>query len=78
MIFFKFRNKVGGKRRGYMGHLTNIANSVIKQEDLTYFINENIDQETVMYWEKFVENTLQPINVLHQQFLVNPVSHIYS
>lgn len=63
------QNKVGGKRRGYMGHLTNIANSVIKQEDLTYFINENIDQETVMYWEKFVENTLQPINVLHQQFL---------
>lgn len=64
------QSKNGGKRRGYMGHLTNIANSVIKQGDcLGDFINENIDENTLNSWHNYVETTLQPINDLHQQFL---------
>lgn len=64
------QNKTGGKRRGYMGHLTNIANSVIKQGDcLIDFINRNIDENTLLSWTNYVQNTLQPINELHQRFL---------
>uniref|UniRef100_A0A0A9XKM4 Serine/threonine-protein phosphatase 6 regulatory subunit 3 n=2 Tax=Lygus hesperus TaxID=30085 RepID=A0A0A9XKM4_LYGHE len=61
----------GGKRKGYMGHLINIANSVSKQanENLGVFLKENIDGEVMTKWEEFVEKSLKPVNEIQSRFL---------
>ncbi|XP_073975675.1 phosphatase 6 regulatory subunit 1-like protein fmt isoform X3 [Rhodnius prolixus] len=63
--------KEGGKRRGYMGHLTNIANSVVRQTDgcLGDFLTQHIDEDTLISWQHYVESTLKPTNELHSRVL---------
>uniref|UniRef100_A0A224X782 Putative sap family cell cycle dependent phosphatase-associated protein n=1 Tax=Panstrongylus lignarius TaxID=156445 RepID=A0A224X782_9HEMI len=65
------QGKDGGKRRGYMGHLTNIANSVVRQTDgcLGDFLTQHIDEDTLISWQHYVESTLKPTNELHSRVL---------
>ncbi|KAK9499280.1 hypothetical protein O3M35_002341 [Rhynocoris fuscipes] len=65
------QGKDGGKRRGYMGHLTNIANSVVRHTDgcLGDFLTQHIDEDTLISWQHYVESTLKPTNDLHSRVL---------
>ncbi|KAL1117034.1 hypothetical protein AAG570_004362, partial [Ranatra chinensis] len=66
------QSKDGGKRRGYMGHLTNIASTVVKHfEGGNDFLNKNVDPDTMTAWNDFVETTLGPINVMKERCLVS-------
>ncbi|XP_014244563.1 serine/threonine-protein phosphatase 6 regulatory subunit 3 [Cimex lectularius] len=72
----------GGKRRGYMGHLTNIANSIVNQKDgnLQVFLKQHVDDDTMNLWQNYVNGTLQPINKVHQRYLggVHPAQNVNS
>lgn len=56
-----------------MGHLTNIANSVVRQTDgcLGDFLTQHIDEDTLISWQHYVESTLKPTNELHSRVLVS-------
>lgn len=68
------RKKENGIRQGYMGHLINIANNIVKKaeksEDFDRFLKDNIPAESLHKWEALVNTQLAEINKTHQIFLV--------
>lgn len=60
-------------RRGYMGHLIRISNSIVQQMTekgpLGAFIKETVDSETFKNWEEFVNTKLAEINKIYNTCL---------
>ncbi|XP_008553758.1 serine/threonine-protein phosphatase 6 regulatory subunit 3 isoform X1 [Microplitis demolitor] len=67
------QKKENGIRQGYMGHLINIANNIVKKaeksEDFDRFLKDNIPAESLHKWEALVNTQLAEINKTHQIFL---------
>ncbi|XP_074101639.1 phosphatase 6 regulatory subunit 1-like protein fmt isoform X2 [Cotesia typhae] len=67
------QKKENGIRQGYMGHLINIANNIVKKseksEELSKYLKENVPQECFEKWEALVNTQLAEINKTHQIFL---------
>ncbi|CAE1307134.1 Serine/threonine-protein phosphatase 6 regulatory subunit 3-A,Serine/threonine-protein phosphatase 6 regulatory subunit 3-B,Serine/threonine-protein phosphatase 6 regulatory subunit 3,Serine/threonine-protein phosphatase 6 regulatory subunit 1,Serine/threonine-protein phosphatase 6 regulatory subunit 2 [Acanthosepion pharaonis] len=64
----QYENRVGGRRRGYMGHLTKIANHIAEclekgeNSELLKDQMKEIPEEYRNKWESFVSSTLAEIN----------------
>lgn len=66
------QSEKGGCRRGYMGHLTRIANTIAKQADsssLGEFLSKNVPEDELSEWGEFVKTTLESINKTHEHCL---------
>lgn len=64
--------KPGGFRRGYMGHLIRIVNHISSQYEkgpLGDFLKEVLSEEVLNTWSVFVNNSVEPINKIHQTCL---------
>lgn len=69
-----FREKPGGCRRGYMGHLIKITNSVSIQAEkgpFADFLQQVIPEEVLNSWKTFIIDAIEPINNIHQTCLVS-------
>lgn len=66
------QSEKGGCRRGYMGHLTRLANTIAKQADsssLGEFLSNNVPEDELSEWREFAKSTLESINQTHERCL---------
>ncbi|XP_034947653.1 serine/threonine-protein phosphatase 6 regulatory subunit 3 [Chelonus insularis] len=67
------QNKENGIRQGYMGHLINIANTIVKKseksEDFDNYLKHNLEEKCLQQWETIVNTQLVEINATHQLLL---------
>lgn len=71
---FSCRKRPGGCRRGYMGHLVKIVNSVSSQCEkgpLEDFLKQNLPEEVLSSWFSFIDLSIEPINAIYETCLVS-------
>ena len=74
VTFSFFRNGENNVRQGYMGHLINIINNIVKEcgknEVLDAYLKTNPSKEIAKKWEELVTTDLVEINKTQQLLLV--------